>query len=93
MASMKSVFPLVILIVLMSHNQFVTKSDAQSCSSTLSSLNICAPSVVPGASTTPSSDCCAALQSVDRDCMCNTLRIASQIPTKCNLPPLNCGEE
>ncbi|KAG8390297.1 hypothetical protein BUALT_Bualt01G0068900 [Buddleja alternifolia] len=71
----------------------MTQSSAQTCSSSLAGLNVCAPFVVPGgtASTTPSSDCCGALKAVDQDCMCSTMRIASRIPALCNLPPLNCG--
>ncbi|GAV72489.1 LTP_2 domain-containing protein [Cephalotus follicularis] len=63
-----------------------------SCTSELSNLNVCAPFVVPGATNTnPSADCCGALQSVQHDCLCNTLRIAARLPSQCNLPPLSCG--
>ena len=65
---------------------------AQSCPNELANLNVCSPFVVPGATeTNPSSDCCGALQSVQHDCLCSTLRIASRLPSQCNLPPLNCG--
>ncbi|KAB2011817.1 hypothetical protein ES319_D09G046000v1 [Gossypium barbadense] len=65
---------------------------AQSCSTELTNLNVCAPFVVPGATqTNPSPDCCAALQSVQHDCLCSTLSIASRLPSQCNLPPLTCG--
>ncbi|XWS37780.1 hypothetical protein CRYUN_Cryun19dG0074500 [Craigia yunnanensis] len=65
---------------------------AQSCTNQLTNLNVCAPFVVPGATeTNPSSECCGALQSVQHDCLCSTLRIGSQLPSQCNLPPLNCG--
>ncbi|XWS48405.1 hypothetical protein CRYUN_Cryun13aG0073600 [Craigia yunnanensis] len=64
---------------------------AQSCTNELTNLNVCAPFVVPGATeTNPSSDCCGALQSVQHDCLCSTLRIASRLPSQCNIPPLNC---
>ncbi|KAI3471108.1 hypothetical protein Pfo_027771, partial [Paulownia fortunei] len=89
---MKSVIPLVMLVVLVAQNQFIiTQSQAQTCAATLASLNVCAPFVVPGVGTNPSSDCCGALQAVDHDCLCNTLRIASRIPAQCNLPPLSCA--
>ncbi|XP_011101182.1 stamen-specific protein FIL1 [Sesamum indicum] len=94
MAITKSVLPLVMLVALVSQSQLITAQfQAQTCSSSLSSLNVCAPFAVPGSSssTTPSPECCGALQAIDHDCMCSTLRIASQIPTQCNLPPLNCG--
>ncbi|XP_022734821.1 protein MEN-8-like [Durio zibethinus] len=65
---------------------------AQSCANVLTNLNVCAPFVVPGATeTNPSSECCGALQSVQHDCLCSTLTIASRLPSQCNLPPLNCG--
>ncbi|GMI75510.1 hypothetical protein HRI_001220300 [Hibiscus trionum] len=65
---------------------------AQSCTTELTNLNVCAPFVVPGAAqTTPSPVCCAALQSVQHDCFCSTLSIASRLPSQCNLPPLACG--
>nr|Q38737.1 RecName: Full=Stamen-specific protein FIL1; Flags: Precursor [Antirrhinum majus]CAA40553.1 FIL1 [Antirrhinum majus] len=91
MAAMKSIVPLVMLTVLVAQSQLITQSEAQTCSASLANLNACAPFVVLGAATTPSSDCCTALQSVDHECLCNTLRIASRVPAQCNLPPLSCG--
>ncbi|XVF12446.1 hypothetical protein REPUB_Repub08aG0119100 [Reevesia pubescens] len=65
---------------------------AQSCTIELANLNVCAPFVVPGAHyISPTPACCGALQSVPHDCLCSTLRIASQLPSRCNLPPLACG--
>ncbi|KAL2920610.1 Protein MEN-8 [Bienertia sinuspersici] len=61
------------------------------CASELGNLNLCAPYVVPGAPTPPNSDCCGALRSVTHDCLCNTLRVASQLPSSCGLPVLNCN--
>ncbi|EYU19525.1 hypothetical protein ABFS82_06G111600 [Erythranthe guttata] len=89
-------FPLVVMIivVLLAHEtQIMTRTQAQStCASTLASLNVCAQFVVPGGgAATPSPDCCGALQAVNHDCLCSTLRIASRIPTQCNLPPLTCA--
>ncbi|KAK8475298.1 hypothetical protein V6N13_070322 [Hibiscus sabdariffa] len=67
-------------------------ADAQSCPTELTSLNVSAPFVVPGAAVSnPSLDCCNALQSVHHDCLCSTLRIASQLPSQCNIPPLTCA--
>ncbi|KAM7494517.1 hypothetical protein LguiB_029126 [Lonicera macranthoides] len=63
----------------------------QSCSADLGNLNLCAPYVVPGATnTSPSQDCCAALQGVDQGCICSTLRVVAQLPSLCNLPALTC---
>ena len=67
-------------------------AEAQVCTSQLNNLNVCAPFVVPGSSNQPSSDCCAALQAVDHDCICSTLRIASRLPSLCNVPALSCSE-
>ncbi|XP_022774238.1 protein MEN-8-like [Durio zibethinus] len=80
---------LLLLAVAAVQTQMAT---AQSCSNDLTKLNVCAPYVVPGATeTNPGSDCCGAIQSMQHDCLCSTLRIASQLPSLCNLPPLNCG--
>lgn len=88
---MKSVLLLVMLILVVAQTQVVMIKAQANCASALTSLNTCAPFVVPGAATTtPNSDCCTALQSVDHDCLCNTLRIAARIPTQCNLPALSC---
>ncbi|KAL0304229.1 UNVERIFIED_CONTAM: Stamen-specific protein FIL1 [Sesamum radiatum] len=95
---MKSVFGVVVILtvtvtVVVAQTQFMaqySESDAQTCSSSLASLNVCAPFAVPGAAP-PSADCCAALQGVDHGCFCDTLRITSRIPAQCNLPPLNCA--
>ncbi|XP_073018061.1 stamen-specific protein FIL1-like [Primulina eburnea] len=92
MAAMKSVSALVLVLVLVAQSQMIPQSLAQTCSSTLSTLNVCAPFVMPGAAATaPNPDCCNALQAVDHNCLCNTIRIASRIPAQCNLPPLTCG--
>ncbi|XP_074319655.1 protein MEN-8 [Silene latifolia] len=69
-----------------------SEAQAGGCASQLGNLNVCAPYVVPGAvNTNPSQECCAALSGVNHDCMCNTLRVASQLPSSCNLAALNCG--
>ncbi|XP_073272150.1 stamen-specific protein FIL1-like [Primulina huaijiensis] len=92
MAAMKSVSSLVLVIVLAAQSQMIPRSLAQTCSSSLSALNICAPFVMPGAAAAPPSpDCCNALQTIEHDCLCNTIRIASRMPAQCNLPPLTCG--
>ncbi|KAL7107166.1 hypothetical protein ACP275_06G037100 [Erythranthe tilingii] len=91
---MKSVLPVVMLILVVAdQTQVITKTEAQSstnCAATLGNLNVCAPFLVPGGAT-PGTDCCTALSTVDRDCLCSTLRIASRIPVQCNLPPLTCS--
>ncbi|KAI9162002.1 hypothetical protein LWI28_022754 [Acer negundo] len=67
-------------------------ASAQSCTAELNNLNVCAPFVVPGLSeNNPTAECCTALQSVEHDCLCNTVRIAARLPVHCNLPPLTCG--
>ncbi|XP_059669356.1 stamen-specific protein FIL1-like [Cornus florida] len=63
----------------------------QGCSAQLSNLNVCAPFVVPGANTTPSRECCGALQAVDNDCICSTLRISARLPSQCNIPAATCN--
>ncbi|KAL8160252.1 hypothetical protein V2J09_001789 [Rumex salicifolius] len=62
-----------------------------SCVSELSNLNVCAPFVVPGNNANPNAGCCGALQAVDHDCLCNTMRIIAQLPSKCNVPPVTCS--
>lgn len=87
-ATMRSLFSVMIVIVLVAQIPSITM--AQSCASSLSSLNACAPFVLPGAAA-PNVGCCTALQTVDHDCLCNTLRIANSMPSQCNLPPLSCS--
>ncbi|XP_062076139.1 protein MEN-8-like [Humulus lupulus] len=89
MAGLKCTVLLVFMIavVVMAHT-----AEAQVCSTQLSNLNVCAPFVVPGASVPhPTSDCCVALGALNHDCICNTLRIASQLPSLCNVPAVPCG--
>lgn len=86
MATMKYCFTVMMVMVVV-----VGQSDAQTCSSALANLNVCGAFVVPGASSAPSSACCSALQAVDHDCLCSTLRIAARIPAQCNLPAYTCG--
>ncbi|KAI8564757.1 hypothetical protein RHMOL_Rhmol03G0206600 [Rhododendron molle] len=65
-------------------------TEAQTCTSQLGNINVCAPFVLPGAANTnPSPECCTALQAVDHDCLCSTIRIASRLPSQCHLPPLS----
>ncbi|CAK9160980.1 unnamed protein product [Ilex paraguariensis] len=81
---------LFMLIALLVQTQ-VDESQAQSCSADLGNLNVCAPFVVPSANNTnPSHDCCGALQAVNHECLCNTIRIAARLPAQCNLPPITC---
>lgn len=67
---------------------------AQTCAAELNSLNICAPFVMRGGgmgSTLPSADCCLVLQSVNHECLCNTIRVAARLPFQCSLPPITCS--
>ncbi|ESQ31723.1 hypothetical protein EUTSA_v10005193mg [Eutrema salsugineum] len=63
---------------------------AQECGNDLANVQVCAAMVLPG-SGSPSSECCVALQSTNKDCLCNALRAATSLPSLCNLPPVNCG--
>ncbi|KAL1550773.1 stamen-specific protein FIL1-like [Salvia divinorum] len=87
MEIVKCIYVVVLVVGVMSGSWAQPQS---TCSSALSTLNVCTPFVVPGAVGNPSSDCCGALQSIDRDCLCSTLRVASRIPAQCNLPPFTC---
>ncbi|XP_010317583.1 stamen-specific protein FIL1-like [Solanum lycopersicum] len=90
---MKSIVSLVVLAIVLLQSQVIQcQEQITTCSASLNNLNICAPFVVPGTITNPnpSFDCCSALQLVDRECICNTLRIIAHLPSQCNLPPLSC---
>lgn len=63
---------------------------AQECGNDLANVQVCAAMVLPG-SGTPTSECCAALQSTNKDCLCNALRAATSLPSLCNLPAIDCG--
>ncbi|MCD7472951.1 hypothetical protein HAX54_014389 [Datura stramonium] len=83
---MKSIIVSLVLLAI------VIECQGQStCSASLNNLNVCAPFVVPGTTNpSPSADCCSALQSLDHECLCNTLRISARLPSQCNLPPISC---
>ncbi|GER25268.1 lipid-transfer protein [Striga asiatica] len=84
-----SSFGVVMILLIVAH---VTETGAQNlCGTSLAGLNVCAPFVVGPNPSPPSPACCGALQGVDHDCICNTIRIASRIPAQCNLPPLTCA--
>ncbi|KAK9672662.1 hypothetical protein RND81_12G115400 [Saponaria officinalis] len=84
------IFVTIALIVMVQFKG--SQAQANECATQLGNLNVCAPFVVPGAAnTSPSQECCAALSSVNHDCMCNTLRVANRLPSSCNLPALHCG--
>ncbi|TKY45129.1 MEN-8 protein [Spatholobus suberectus] len=98
MAAPKSLFSLgsqiavLLLLLVVAHGTQMAKAQSSTCSSQLSNLNVCAPFVVPGApNTSPSATCCSAIQAVDRGCLCNTMRIAFQLPSQCQIPSLACG--
>nr|UZQ19738.1 stamen-specific protein FIL1 [Gleditsia microphylla] len=81
---------LLLLVALGTETIKVAEAQSSSCTNGLSNLNVCAPFVVPDNNTPPSSDCCNALEAVDHDCLCNTLRIAARLPSQCQLSSLNC---
>ncbi|KHM99143.1 Stamen-specific protein FIL1 [Glycine soja] len=91
-ASPKSLLSLILLLlVVVAHGTQIAMAQSSTCTTQLSELNVCAPFVVPGVNTNPSSRCCNALQAVDRDCLCSTIRIASQLPSQCQIPSLGCS--
>lgn len=92
-SGIRMVLVVVMIALLLQISDHQVQAQGANCSDTLSDLNVCAPFVMMTGATNvnPSADCCAALQSADQDCFCNTLRIASQIPNQCNLPPLSCS--
>ncbi|KAF6154447.1 hypothetical protein GIB67_028339 [Kingdonia uniflora] len=81
-----------LLIVMMGLSTQTVTVRSQQCSAELTNLSVCAQYVVPGQpNLAPSPECCSALQHVDQTCLCNTLRVASQMPSACGLPALSCG--
>ncbi|XVE58597.1 hypothetical protein DITRI_Ditri04bG0182300 [Diplodiscus trichospermus] len=85
---------LLVLLAVAALQTKTANAQPQSCTTELTNLNVCAPFVVPGAGQAiPTPDCCGALQAVQHECLCSTLRIASQLPSRCNLPALDCGTE
>ncbi|KAL3365701.1 hypothetical protein AABB24_010705, partial [Solanum stoloniferum] len=96
MADLKSVLSLVLLSILITvllQSQVIeSQGEPQTCLASLGNLNVCSPFVFPGTSnTTPSTECCAALQSLDHECICNTVRVAARLPSHCNLSPVSCA--
>lgn len=94
MAALKSLVSLssqaALLFLLIALAMQTKTAEAQDCAG-LSNLNSCQAFVVPGAAN-PNSACCNALRGVQPDCVCNAIRIAQSLPTKCNLPPLTCSK-
>ncbi|XP_021648786.1 stamen-specific protein FIL1 [Hevea brasiliensis] len=96
MAALKSLISVsvrsqaAVLVLFIAVSALTHLGESQSCPSQLNTLNVCAPFVVPGAHGNPSTECCNALQSVQNDCLCNTLAIAARLPSLCHLPSLNC---
>ncbi|KAL5811147.1 hypothetical protein ACOSQ3_027883 [Xanthoceras sorbifolium] len=93
LVSLSSKASLLVLLIAVAMSAVQTQiASAQSCTAELNNLNVCAPFVVPGVSeNNPTAECCAALQSIEHDCLCNTVRIAARLPAHCNLPPLTCA--
>ncbi|KAL1198322.1 Stamen-specific protein FIL1 [Cardamine amara subsp. amara] len=89
-SSSKSIMKVAVMVVLVV--VAATVVDGQSCNAQLSGLNVCGEFVVPGADrTNPSAECCNALEAVPSECLCNTFRIASRLPSRCNIPTLSCS--
>ncbi|ESQ43311.1 hypothetical protein EUTSA_v10015124mg [Eutrema salsugineum] len=87
-SSLATIMKVAVMVVLV----LVVTVDGQSCNVHLGGLNVCGEFVVPGADkTNPSAECCNALEAVPSECLCNTLRIASRLPTRCNIPTLSCS--
>ncbi|XP_072981040.1 protein M7-like isoform X2 [Typha angustifolia] len=79
----------LLLMTLAAHSQVAL---SQNCSVELSGLVNCAPYVVPGAPNgAPSPQCCSALGAIDHSCACSTLEIISRLPSRCNIPSVNCS--
>ncbi|KAJ6761309.1 PROTEIN YY1 [Salix purpurea] len=95
MAAIRSLSSSLAVLLLLTALAVQTQlAHSQQCTSQLSNLNVCAPFVLPGAAnTTPSAECCNALEAVQHDCLCSTLQISSRLPSQCSLPPLTCGTE
>ncbi|CAA6663359.1 unnamed protein product [Spirodela intermedia] len=70
--------------------QTKTAMGAGNCTDDITSLAACAPFVLPGASA-PNSQCCSALGSVERSCLCSTLNILTSLPSSCSLSPVRCS--
>ncbi|XP_057527761.1 protein MEN-8-like [Amaranthus tricolor] len=83
----------VVLVIALGMQIKGSMAQAQStCANQLGSLNVCAPFVLPGTqNSAPSAECCGALQAVEHGCLCNTFRVASELPSACKLPALSCG--
>lgn len=91
MASFKSLAAVFsILFLAMTAIETGPVVQAQECGNDLANVQVCAAMVLPG-SGRPDSECCAALQSTNRDCLCNALHAATSLPSLCNLPPVDCG--
>ncbi|XP_030530445.2 stamen-specific protein FIL1 [Rhodamnia argentea] len=90
MASVRAKLLMMFLVALVVAQTQVGEVRAQSCSTQMAGLNVCAPFVVPGTNKGPSAECCGALQVVEHDCLCSTLRVATSLPSACHLPPVSC---
>ncbi|KAI3957227.1 hypothetical protein MKW98_012102 [Papaver atlanticum] len=66
---------------------------SQSCLQDITNLNACASFFLPGqADALPTAECCSAVQQVDQNCICNTVRIIARLPSACHLPEFfSCG--
>ncbi|KAL5546886.1 hypothetical protein UlMin_006573 [Ulmus minor] len=89
MTGLKSVSRATLLVLGIALIVMVQSSEAQFCTTQQNNLNVCGQFVVPGTNSRPSTECCSTLRSVDHDCFCNTLPIASRLPSLCDIPPLS----
>ena len=89
----KVIYLVVIIIIVLGMKIKASMAQAQNtCANQLGNLNVCAPFVLPGTqNSAPSAKCCGALQAVEPGCLCNTFRVASQLPSACKLPALSCS--
>ncbi|XP_078440346.1 protein LIM3-like [Wolffia australiana] len=76
----------LILVAILTHPAMASGN----CTDDITSLAACAPFVLPGASS-PNMECCSALSSVQRSCLCSTLNILTSLPNSCSLTPVSCS--
>ncbi|KAG5600539.1 hypothetical protein H5410_031909 [Solanum commersonii] len=82
----------ILITALMQSQVIESQGQPQTCLASLGNLNVCSPFVLPGTSNmTPSTECCASLQSLDHKCICNTVRVVARLPSRCNLSPVSCS--
>lgn len=94
MESLKS-FAAILLVMFLAMYALETGHTVrtQECKNELSNVQACALLILPGAvNPAPNSNCCTALQTTNKDCLCNALRAATTLASLCNLPSFDCGK-